>query len=84
MKNKVLVQLQVPELDETYDIFLPINVKIGTVLDLINKSLNEMTSGTFVINNTRKLYNAGDSIPYKIDDLLRNTNIRNGSVIVLL
>ena len=29
MKNKVLVKLIVPDIDETYDIFLPINKKIG-------------------------------------------------------
>ena len=39
MSNKVLVHLLLPEIDEAYDVFIPINIRIGTVIKLINKSL---------------------------------------------
>ena len=44
MKNKVLVHLLIPEIDQEYDVFIPINVRIGTVIELLNKSLMELTN----------------------------------------
>ena len=29
MKNKILVEVKVPEIDETYSVYLPINKKMG-------------------------------------------------------
>ena len=58
MKNKVLVNLLVPEIDLQFDIYLPINKKIGNIICLLNKSINELTDGELVLSNCNKLYNA--------------------------
>ena len=39
MKNKVLVELVVPVLEENYDVYLPINKKIGNIIELLNRAL---------------------------------------------
>lgn len=84
MKNKVLVHLLVPEIDESYDIFIPINIRIGTVIKLLNKSLVELTNNIYQEKKNRKLYNMLDSTAYSINDLVRNTNIRNGTTVILM
>lgn len=84
MKNKVLVHLLIPEIDESYDIFVPINIRIGTVIKLLNKSLVELTNGIYQEKSGRKLYNVADSSVYDINLLVRNTNIRNGVTIILM
>lgn len=85
MKNKVLVQLIVPYLDSKYDLFVPVNVRVGNVIDLLCKTLNEITNGLYDENREdKKLYNAITGEVYNIQDLVRKTNIRNGSKIVLL
>lgn len=84
MKNKVLIRLIVPELDDIYDIFIPVNVRVGTIIKLINKALGEFTSGGFVANNTRRLYNSMTPSFYDYNDLVRNTNIRNGSSVIFM
>ena len=81
MKNKVLISLIIPEIDQKYDIFLPINKKIGEIIMLFNKSLNEMNNTN---NNYKYLYNGSDGTYYKYNDLVGNTNIRNGSILVLI
>ena len=82
MKNKVLVELIVPSLDEIYNIYLPINKKIGNIIQLLNKSLCDLTNGLFIPSDTNFLYdNQGER--YDINLLVRETNIRNGSSIVL-
>ena len=85
MKNKVLVQLIVPYLESKYDLFVPVNKRVGHVIDLLCKTLNEITNGLYDENcEDKKLYNAITGEMYNIQDLVRKTNIRNGSKIVLL
>ncbi len=84
MKNKVLVELYVPSIDEIYNLYLPVNRKIGNIIALINKSLFEITNGEYVGNNHTMLYNRDTGETYGINVFLKDTNIRNGSSIVLL
>ena len=85
MKNKVLIQLIVPSLESKYDLFVPVNKRVGNVIDLLCKTLNEITNGLYDENSDeKKLYNAVTGEMYNIQDLVRKTNIRNGSKIVLL
>ncbi len=84
MNNKVLVSLKVPELDKSFDIFLPVNKKIGNIIVLINKMLNDMTEGTYPISKKSALFNMDTEELYKIDVLLINTTIRNGSKLLLI
>jgi hypothetical protein len=84
MENKVLVKLIVPELNKEYDIFLPINKKIGNIIILLNKTLNEFSNGTYPISNTNSLYNIDTKKKYDIDVQLYNTDIRNGTRLMII
>jgi hypothetical protein len=84
MKNKVLVSVSVPEIDQNFDVYLPINKKVGNVINLLNKVISEMTDGEFVLANNNSLYNVSTKEKYQSDILLANTNIRNGTQLVLL
>ena len=84
MNNKVLVSLKVPELDKTFDIFLPVNKKIGNIIMLINKMLNDVSDGTYPIKNKFALFNLDTEELYKPDALLVNTTIRNGTKLLLI
>jgi len=80
---KVLVELVVPEIDVKYDIYLPINRRIGNVIDILNKTLNELTNGMYVAKESTSIYDSQTGIAYGYNSLVRETNIRNGSTIVL-
>lgn len=84
MNNKILVQILIPEIDEIYDLFIPINIRIGMVIKLLNESLVEISNGLYVAKSNRKLYNVDDANPYPFNKLIRETNIRNGSKIVFM
>lgn len=81
MNNKVLVELILPELDRKFDVYLPINKKIGNIIILLNKAIHEIDNNHIKSNNA--LYNRETGERYKIDTLLYATNIRNGTVLVL-
>ena len=73
----------VPEIDKEYDLYLPVNKKIGNIVILLNESINELTNGELELSNNNKLYNSKTKEYYSSDVLLINTNIRNGSTLVL-
>lgn len=84
MKNKVLVNITIPEIDKNYDVYLPINKKIGNIIILLNKAINELSDGEFILSTGNSLYNVYTKQKYDSDTLLANTNIRNGTALVLL
>ncbi len=84
MKNKVLVDLIVPEIDEEYSVYLPINKKMGNIIILLNKAIYELTNGDFELSSTNSLYNKDTCERYSFDTLLFNTNIRNGTRLILI
>ena len=83
MNNKVLVELKVPSIDEVYNIYLPINIKVGTAIALLNKALSDITQGLYQARTTNFLYSQNSGVKYNIDDIIVNTDIRNGSTVVL-
>lgn len=84
MDNKVLISLIVPEIEQTYDIYLPINRKMGNIIELLNKAVNELSDGVFPISEYARIYNADTMEDYSSDILIANTNIKNGSKLVML
>ena len=84
MKNKVLVDLYVPTIDEVYNLYLPVNRKIGNIIVLLNKSLFELTNGSFIGTEVTMLYNRSTGEKYSINSILRETDIKNGTSLVLL
>ncbi len=84
MKNKVLVQLVIPDIEKSFDIYLPINKRVGNIINLLNKAITEITGGTYQGTKKTGLYNSRTGEKYAVDDLIRNTTIRNGARLVLL
>ena len=83
MKNKVLVQLIVPDMEESYDIYIPINRKVGNIIGLLSKAISELTNGVYPISKKTSLYNAETGERYPIDNIILDTNIRNGTKLIL-
>ena len=84
IENKVLVSLNVPVLEQKYDIYVPVNRKVHNVIKMIKASLFDLSKGTFTIDTNCVLYNQETGIPYDMNMLVRDTDIRNGSKIILL
>lgn len=84
MNNKVLVELVVPVLEESYDVFIPINRKVGNVIGLVSKIVSDMSGGYFVANEKNSLYSGDSGDKYPVDVLVLNTDIRNGSKLILM
>ena len=83
MDYKILVKLIVPSVEKNYELYIPINRTIGDVCKLVNQMINEDTSGIFPIREDLKLCNRFSPDIYPYNQFVRDTNIRNGSQLVL-
>lgn len=84
MKNKVLVEVLVPNIEQKYDVYLPVNKRIGNIIILLCRAINEFTNGMYLGDQSVSLYNNQTGNKYNVNDLLRKTDIRNGTVLVLM
>lgn len=84
MNNKVLVELIVPVLEVSYDIYVPINRKVGNLIILLSKIVSELSGGYFVANERNCLYSGDTGDCYPVDVLVLDTDIRNGSKLILM
>lgn len=83
MNNKIIVDIFVPSLNETYNLFIPVNKTVGEVILLVNKTLNEFTEGAFPISNNLSLINLNTGVLYNTEYSIKNNKIENGSRLVL-
>ena len=84
MINKVLVSLYVPHLDKKYDIYIPVNKRIHVIIEFLKKSIFELSNGEFNINANYELYNLDNGKLYNMNELIRNTDIKNNSNIIIV
>lgn len=83
-KNKVLIQLEVPLIEKKYDLFIPINKKVGTIKKLIEEALVELSDDSYVISEDTNLYSKEDGAIYDVNKTVRDTDLKNGSRVILL
>lgn len=83
MKNKVLIKLIVPELDQEFDIFIPVNELVWKIKRLLLKSISDLSNVNLDQSLEYILMNKDTSEIYDNNVLVINTNIRNGSELFL-
>ena len=84
MKNKILVNINVPELDKKYDIYLPLNKKINAIIRLLEKAINQMSEEKISLSKNRMLIDYETGIRIEEELLLKDTSIKNGTKLILL
>lgn len=82
MDYKVMVKLIVPEIEKSFELYIPVNRTIREVCQLLNKMVNDETFGLFPIKSDLILCNRVNSEFYAYDSYVRDTSIRNGSQLV--
>lgn len=81
--NKILIQLYIPLIEEEYDIFVPINKRVGTIKQLLEKNMSEQANG-YIIREDTNLYSKETGKVYDVQLLVKDTDLKNGSRVVLL
>lgn len=82
--DKVLVSVYVPYIEQSYDLYIPINKKIIYIKKLIVSSIIELTDNNFKANNDICLSNKNSNKIYYDDEFVIDTDIRNGTKLILM
>lgn len=82
--EKVLVNIYVPFIEKEYELFIPVNRKISIIKKLICKSIVELSDNNYRVNNTISLSNKENNYIYADDDFVIDTDIRNGTKLILM
>jgi hypothetical protein len=78
MNNKILVTVFVPLLDENYDLFIPVNKKVGTIKKVIIDSIKNLADKDYLLMLKSNCEVIDDNI------YVKNSEIKNGSKLILL
>lgn len=84
MNNKILIQLYIPLVEEEYDIFIPINKRVGTIKQILEKTISEQSDNGYIITEESNLYSKETGKPYDVQLIIKDTDLKNGSRVVLI
>ena len=57
--GKILVALEVPAIDEVYDLFIPDFLTMGECTELLSRAVSDMTQGRYVPSGKEVLLHSG-------------------------
>ncbi len=83
MKNKVLVKVIIPEIEEQYDIFIPVNEVIWKIKKLIIKASSDLSNTKLDMDLDYVLMNKENSRIYNNNEIVIDTDIRNASELII-
>ena len=84
MNNKVLIRIIMPMLDESFNCFIPVNEVIWKLKKLIIKSISDLSGLSLDMRADYVMINKDNGRIYKSNEVVINTDIRNGSEIVMM
>ncbi len=84
MNNKVLVKFIITECGISFDAFIPVNELIWKIKKLTSKSLSDLTGIKEINTKDYILLNKDNSRIYDNNEIVINTDIRNGTELLLI
>ena len=82
IKNKVLVLVYVPSLSNEYSVFIPIGKTIGAVKKVMMEVIGDFSGQK--LTKEMKLLNRETNKLYDNQDIVKSTEIRNGTRLLLI
>lgn len=84
MNNKILVEVIVPLLNTSYELYIPINKRISSIIKLIENSLRELTNGYYPNKENTIIIDQNSGNVYDINITVKESKIMNGSKLILI
>ena len=81
--NKLLISVEVPSIERKFDLFIPINKKMGTIKKYITKSIQELSGGILAERNYM-FFDIDTGAKYANDVYVKDSGIKNGARIIMI
>lgn len=82
--NKVLIIVYVPKLEETYELYVPINKKVGTIKKIIVNTISEISNQEENEISKMSMYEKETGARIRLDSFVKDSIITNGTKIILI
>ena len=83
-KDKVLIKLNFIEIDESFDLFIPVNEVIWKIKKLLIKAIADLTQTNLSMDQEYILMNAYTNTIYDNNMIIYDTDIRNATEIIMI
>ena len=83
MKNKILINVYVPKLLETYNVYIPVNERIMRIKELLLKAIYDLSDGAFPLDVSHYLIDSSTGLIYQGNEIVRDSTIKNGKNVIL-
>ena len=84
MSNKVLVEILVPAAGRSYDVWIPLESRMGEVTRMVIQALSELTAGEYKASADAVLCDSQSGSMYDVNTEIAELGIRNGSRLMLI
>ena len=81
--NKILVIISVPMLEEEYDVYIPVSKSIKVTIELIVKTINELSLGYFPLKKDCVLLSSNGEM-FDKNYTIKDCGIKNGDKLILV
>jgi hypothetical protein len=81
--NKILVNIYVPSINKSYDVYISSESCMGDIKNILGNSIEKLSNKRF-ISVSNVLVDSITGKEYDNDVLVKETNIENGSKIILI
>lgn len=82
--NKILLEVYLPLLEQSYELFVPTHNKIQNIIDLTIKAVGEMLDDNTLTNENKVLCSKKDGRIYDNNMNIKESGLENGSQVVLI
>lgn len=82
--NKIMLEVYVPLIEKEYDIFVPVNKSIGVLKKIIEKGITNLSDNGYKVVEDSNLYSKDTGNMYDVNAKLMDTDLKNGSRIILI
>ena len=84
MRNKVFIIVEVPLIEKKYEVYIPVGKQIYKVAKILSKAISELSGGHYPVKEDATIYSKATGKPYNVNLTIKDSDIRNGSEIILI
>ncbi len=82
--EKILVSVYIPSVEKNYEIWFPINITVGKIIELLQKAVCELTQGSYQVRRGAILYDKRKMQPISYGEIVKTSGLQNGSSVILI
>jgi len=81
--EKLLIEVHSPAANAVRDVFVPVNMQIGEVTQLIGKMFAQLSGGTFLFIGEGVLSERNSGYIFNPNEQVKGSRLRNGTKLIL-